>query len=91
MSKTSVKSSLPLPPGSFGLPVVGETIAFLTDGKFAEKREKKYGPVFKTNIFGSPTVVMTGPEANQFLFANEKNILPPLGLKALASSWAPPP
>lgn len=79
MSKTDIKSSLPLPPGSFGLPVVGETINFLTDGQFAEKREKKYGPVFKTHIFGRPTVVMVGPEANQFLFANES--------KYFAATW----
>lgn len=79
MNKTEVKSSLPLPPGSFGLPVIGETISFLTDGKFAEKREKKYGPVFKTHIFGRPTVVMVGPEANQFLFANEN--------KYFAATW----
>jgi cytochrome P450 len=79
MSKTNVKSSLALPPGSLGWPVVGETIAFLTDGQFAEKREKKYGPVFKTNIFGRPTVFMLGPEANQFLFANEN--------KYFAATW----
>lgn len=79
MSKSNLKSSLPLPPGSFGLPLIGETIAFLSDGKFVEKREKKYGPVFKTHIFGRPTVVMTGPEANQFLFANEN--------KYFAATW----
>jgi len=61
------------------LPIIGETIAFLRDGQFAEKREKKYGPVFKTNIFGRPTVIMTGPEANQFLFANEN--------KYFAATW----
>ncbi len=56
-----------VPPGSFGLPWIGETIDFLTDANFADKREAKYGSVFKTNIIGKPTVVMCGAEANQFI------------------------
>ncbi len=62
---------LPLPPGKFGLPLIGETISFLMDGNFAKKRLAKYGSVFKTKIFGNPTVIMVGAEANQFLFQNE--------------------
>jgi cytochrome P450 len=65
------KPSLPLPPGSFGLPLIGETISFLRDRNFADKRQKKYGSVFKTNIFGRPTIYICGSEANRFLFSNE--------------------
>lgn len=68
---TSRQSSLPLPPGSFGLPVVGETISFLGDPNFAEKRHKQYGPVFKTHLFGRPTVMMIGADANRFLLTHE--------------------
>jgi retinoid hydroxylase len=57
--------SLPLPPGSFGLPVVGETLSFLFDPKFATKRQAQYGNIFKTHLLGRPTVVLMGPEANQ--------------------------
>ncbi|NER19347.1 MAG: cytochrome P450 [Symploca sp. SIO1B1] len=71
--------SLPLPPGKFGLPFIGETISFLTDGNFAKKRLAKYGPIFKTRIFGNPTVMMVGAEANQFLFQNEN--------KYVVSTW----
>ena len=60
-----------LPPGSFGLPVVGETISFLRDSGFNEKRHKRYGPIFKTHLFGRPAVIMLGAEANQFLLTNE--------------------
>ncbi|MBE9168292.1 cytochrome P450 [Pleurocapsales cyanobacterium LEGE 06147] len=63
--------SLPLPPGSLGLPVIGETISFLTDKNFQQKRLAKYGKVFKSSIFGRPTVVMVGAEANTFLFKHE--------------------
>ncbi|OKH21447.1 cytochrome P450 [Hydrococcus rivularis NIES-593] len=65
------KQSLPLPPGSFGLPVIGETISLLRDRNFADKRQKKYGSVFKTNIFGRPTIYICGAEANRFIFSNE--------------------
>ena len=69
---TSTNSQkLPLPPGHFGLPVIGETISFLRDEYFTDKRYKEYGSVFKTSIFTSPTVIMIGSEANRFLFTND--------------------
>ncbi len=71
MTTTHVKRSLPLPPGSFGLPLIGETIGLLRDPNFAQKRQKRYGSIFKTHLFGRPTVVMIGAEANRFLFTNE--------------------
>ena len=64
-------SSLPLPPGNLGLPFLGETISFFTDRDFQQKRQAKYGKVFKTSLFGRPNVVMVGAEANAFLFKNE--------------------
>ncbi|MFQ4135427.1 cytochrome P450 [Nodosilinea sp. PGN35] len=66
-SSTSDRSLLP--PGSFGLPVVGETLNFLLDPNFADKRRDRYGPIFKTRLLGRPTVVMMGPEANQFVLS----------------------
>ncbi len=79
MTTTQKISSLPIPPGHFGLPFIGETISFLFDPKFQQKRVAKYGKVFKNNIFGNPTVVMIGAEANQFLFKNEN--------KYVVSTW----
>lgn len=64
-------SSLPLPPGELGLPFLGETIQFFSDRNFNQKRQEKYGKVYKTSIFGRPNVVMLGAEANNFLFKNE--------------------
>lgn len=63
-------SHLPLPPGNFGLPLIGETLSFLFDPKFAEKRYRKYGSIFKTHILGRPTVCMVGSEAVEFLLVS---------------------
>jgi cytochrome P450 len=71
MTSTQSITSLPLPPGKFGFPIIGETISFLRDPDFADKRQKQYGSIFKTHLFGRPTVIMMGAEANRFLFANE--------------------
>ncbi|GFZ92546.1 putative cytochrome P450 [Okeania sp. KiyG1] len=62
--------SKPLPPGSFGLPIIGETLSFLNDPDFVEKRQEKYGLIFKTHILGRPTVGMVGPEANRFILSS---------------------
>ncbi|CAL5412647.1 unnamed protein product [Camellia sinensis] len=66
-----------LPPGSFGWPVIGESIEFLF-GKpenFVNYRMKKYSQeIFKTKIFGEKTAVICGPNGNKFLFSNERKI-----------------
>ena len=55
MTATDI-NSLPEPPGGGGLPFIGETIAFFTDPDFNSKRVAKYGKVYQTSIFGSPTI-----------------------------------
>jgi len=62
-------STLPLPPGTSGLPWIGETISFLTDPDFATKRRQQHGSIFRTNIIGRPTVVMSGAAANKFILS----------------------
>ena len=80
MTATTEKlESLPLPPGDRGLPFIGETISFFNDPEFNQKRLAKYGNVYQTNVFGSPTVMMVGAEANTFLFRNEN--------KYVVSTW----
>ncbi|MEM1369460.1 MAG: cytochrome P450 [Cyanobacteria bacterium P01_H01_bin.15] len=67
----TVSAEKPLPPGSFGLPIFGETIAFLTNPQFASQHFERYGDMFKTKILGSPTIVIKGAEANRFIFTGE--------------------
>ncbi|TAG06545.1 MAG: cytochrome P450 [Oscillatoriales cyanobacterium] len=60
-----------LPPGNLGLPLIGDTLNFLQDSQFAKKRHQQYGPIFKTSIFGQPTVFVSGSEANLFVLSHE--------------------
>lgn len=80
MNKNSA-DSLPLPPGKFGLPFIGETLSFLQDPNFAQKRHQKYGSIFKTHLFGRPTLLMIGAEANRFLLTHENQYF--------VTSWPP--
>ncbi|KAI8534052.1 hypothetical protein RHMOL_Rhmol10G0058900 [Rhododendron molle] len=71
-----------LPPGKTGFPVIGETLEFLYAGwkghseKFISDRIAKYSSnVFKTSLFGSPSVVFCGVNGRQFLFSNENKLV----------------
>lgn len=59
-----------LPPGKFGLPLVGQSLSFLFDSKFSLKQRDRYGAISKTHIFGQPAVMMIGPEAAEFVLAS---------------------
>ncbi|MBW4442371.1 MAG: cytochrome P450 [Plectolyngbya sp. WJT66-NPBG17] len=61
-----------LPPGRSGLPIVGESISYLRDpARFIQQRQQQYGNIFKTHLFGRPTIALIGADAARFLFANE--------------------
>ncbi|KAL6882138.1 hypothetical protein ACP4OV_011610 [Aristida adscensionis] len=66
-----------LPPGSMGLPIVGETFQFFRPSPsldipdFFKQRLKRYGPVFKTRLVGQAVVVSMDAEVNRFIFQQE--------------------
>ncbi|KAJ0965274.1 hypothetical protein J5N97_026412 [Dioscorea zingiberensis] len=68
------------PSGSFGWPLVGETLSFLTPhgsnslGDFLEQHISRYGRVFKSHLFCTPTVVSCDQELNQFILQNEDKL-----------------
>ncbi|XP_062863278.1 cytochrome P450 26B1 [Trichomycterus rosablanca] len=73
--------SLPLPEGSMGWPLIGETFHWLFQGSsFHISRREKHGNVFKTHLLGKPVIRVTGAE-------NIRKIL--LGEHALVSTQWP--
>ncbi|XP_022842841.1 beta-amyrin 28-oxidase-like [Olea europaea var. sylvestris] len=80
--KNKSSSSGTLPPGKTGLPVVGETLEFLTTGwkgypeKFIYDRMAKYSSkVFRTHLLGEKAAVFCGAAGNKFLFSNENKLV----------------
>ncbi|KAI3798268.1 hypothetical protein L1987_33539 [Smallanthus sonchifolius] len=77
------RSKINLPPGSFGWPFLGETLALLRanwDGvpeRFIREWIEKHGNplVFKTSLLGDRMAVMCGPAGNKFLFGNENKLV----------------
>lgn len=75
------ESSSSLPPGSFGFPIIGESIQFLiasptgTPIPYFCKRLLCYGKVFKTHLLGTPTVVSMDPELNIKLLQSEGTLV----------------
>ncbi|KAK3764169.1 hypothetical protein RRG08_044098 [Elysia crispata] len=69
-------SSLPLPPGSFGWPLIGETLHYVLRGmtEYTNKR-RKYGTIYKTHLLGSPTVRVESDDRVAFLSSKEPHIL----------------
>jgi retinoid hydroxylase len=62
-----------LPPGSLGLPFIGERPRIL-DMDYLMEQYQKYGPVFKTRVLGFGNLaVFMGPEANRFLLSTGMN------------------
>ncbi|CAI0552186.1 unnamed protein product [Linum tenue] len=66
-----------LPKGSFGCPLLGETLGFLNPhpstslGAFLQDHCSRYGKVFRSHLFLSPTVVSYDQELNYFILQNE--------------------
>ena len=60
---------LPLPPGTAGLPLVGETLRFLPDiFGFLEQRLHEHGPICRTNLLGKDVALLAGPEATALFY-----------------------
>ncbi|KAK8593015.1 hypothetical protein V6N13_043367 [Hibiscus sabdariffa] len=69
-----------LPHGSMGLPLVGETLGFLKPhrsnsiGSFLQQHCFRYGRVFKSHLFGSPTIVSCDHELNMLILQTEEKL-----------------
>ncbi|KAL3848981.1 hypothetical protein ACJIZ3_010863 [Penstemon smallii] len=81
-NKSRSKKPLNLPPGNFGLPILGETVELLgarrngTPEKFFKERIERYkSHVFKTSLMGQSVAVLYGPSGNKFLFSKENKLV----------------
>ncbi|KAL2621992.1 hypothetical protein R1flu_002197 [Riccia fluitans] len=91
-----VKSAAPK--GSVGWPILGESYSFLRSGingsfdKWIAERVQRFGSTFKTHLFFTPSVIVTGLEDVQILFDDpHKNLgtgVPPAMIKIFGTSNA---
>ncbi|CAK9187784.1 unnamed protein product [Ilex paraguariensis] len=64
-----------------GIPIVGQSLSLLQamrankGEQWIQERIKKYGPISKLNVFGTPTVLLHGQAANKFIYTCDSNIL----------------
>ncbi|CAN6339582.1 unnamed protein product [Urochloa humidicola] len=78
VARPSRRGSARLPPGSTGLPVIGETLRLISAYKtpnpepFIDERVARHGSgVFTTHVFGERTVFSADPAFNRLLLAAE--------------------
>ncbi|KAJ4963621.1 hypothetical protein NE237_023560 [Protea cynaroides] len=66
-----------LPPGNTGWPFLGETIGYLKPhsatsiGEFMEQHISRFGKIYKSNLFGEPTIVSADAGLNRYILQNE--------------------
>ncbi|KAI3455547.1 hypothetical protein Pfo_012210 [Paulownia fortunei] len=87
-SSSSRSSQLPL--GSLGIwPLIGETIQFISCAysdrpeSFVDKRRRMYGKVFRSHLFGSPTIVSTDAEVSRIILQSDAKTFVPSYPKSL--------
>ncbi|KAH9492955.1 hypothetical protein Btru_023916 [Bulinus truncatus] len=65
-----------LPPGTMGLPIIGETLMFALKGaKFYDSKFKQYGPVFKTHLLGTAVIRVVGAENVKKILQGENDLV----------------
>ncbi|XP_059460971.1 abscisic acid 8'-hydroxylase 2 isoform X2 [Corylus avellana] len=72
------ESTAGIPPGSLGLPLIGETLQFMASinsGKgfydFVRVRRLRYGSCFRTNLFGETHVFVSSTESAKAILNND--------------------
>src|SRR3954447_22469999 len=66
------RNSLTHIPGDEGWPLIGKTLEVLADPKGqVERMHAKYGPVYRSHVFGETSINLLGPEANELLLFDQ--------------------
>ncbi|KAL5558000.1 hypothetical protein UlMin_034211 [Ulmus minor] len=86
------QSQADIPPGSLGLPLIGETLQFIAaikSGKgfydFVRLRRLKFGSCFKTNLFGETHVFVSSTESAKMILNNESGNFTKRYLRSIAA------
>ncbi|MCL6752297.1 cytochrome P450 [Nostoc sp. CCCryo 231-06] len=59
-------------PGSYGLPILGETLEIFQDSElYLWRRFQQYGSVFKTSVMGRKRAYLIGPDANRLVLVEQ--------------------
>ena len=62
-------------PGDEGWPLIGKTLEVLADPKGQiERMHAKYGPVYRTHLFGETSLSLLGPEANELVMFDQQKL-----------------
>nr|UAK14956.1 cytochrome P450 90B56 [Iberis amara] len=86
-----------LPPGKSGWPFLGETIGYLkpytatTLGDFMQQHVSKYGKIYRSNLFGEPTIVSADAGLNRFILQNEGRLFEcsyPRSIGGILGKWS---
>ncbi|XP_051147599.1 3-epi-6-deoxocathasterone 23-monooxygenase CYP90D1 [Andrographis paniculata] len=86
----NLRSCKILPRGSLGIwPFIGETLHFIASAysdrpeAFMDKRRRLYGNVFRSHLFGNPTIVSTDAEVSRMILQSDPNSFVPSYPKSL--------
>ncbi|XP_052198170.1 cholesterol 22-monohydroxylase CYP90B51 [Diospyros lotus] len=91
------QNTLNLPPGTMGWPFIGETIGYLKPysatsvGEFMEQHISRFGKIFKSHLFGGPTIVSADAELNKFILQNEGRLFEcsyPRSIGGILGKWS---
>jgi len=62
-------------PGDEGWPFIGNTLKVLADPKGqVERQAAKFGPIYRTNLFGNTSITLLGPEANELVLFDQARL-----------------
>ncbi|KAG7031246.1 Cytochrome P450 90B1, partial [Cucurbita argyrosperma subsp. argyrosperma] len=91
------RNAVDLPPGNMGWPFLGETVGYLrpysatTIGDFMKNHITRYGKVYKSNLFGEPTVVSADAGLNRYILQNEGRLFEcsyPRSIGGILGKWS---
>nr|XP_043607615.1 cytochrome P450 90B1 [Erigeron canadensis] len=95
--KRNRPSNYNLPPGNMGWPFIGETIGYLkpysatTTGAFMEQHVSRFGKIYKSHLFGEPTIVSADPGLNRYILQNEGRLFEcsyPKSIGGILGKWS---